>query len=415
MANAQSSQAPESEQPGQAPSTSLWRNRDYLLLWGGQTISSIGGGISQIAFPLLALLITHSPAQAGLLGALRSLCYSVLVLPVGALADRWNRKTVMIVCDSGRALALASILIAAALGHLTLLQLYLVTLIIGPLEVFFDIAEVASLPQVVAKDQLPAAMGNTQATFGATSLFGPPLGGALFAISASLPFLADAVSFAASVGSLLLLRTPFQEQRDPPKRQLLEEIGEGLRWLWGQRLIRTMALLIGVSNFLAAGYTLIVIILAQRQHASDAVIGVIFGVGGVGGVLGATLAGWARNRLGFARIVIGGLWVFTLAWALLLMLPGPVLLAAITGVIWFVAPLINVAYVSYRLSVTPDALQGRVNSVARLIALGATPLGLALTGGLLQYSSPQLTLALAVGGQALVALVASANTAIRRA
>ena len=175
MANAQSSQAPESEQLGQAPSTSLWRNRDYLLLWGGQTISSIGGGISQIAFPLLALLITHSPAQAGLLGALRSLCYSVLVLPVGALADRWNRKTVMIVCDSGRALALASILIAAALGHLTLLQLYLVTLIIGPLEVFFDIAEVASLPQVVAKDQLPAAMGNTQATFGATSLFGPPL------------------------------------------------------------------------------------------------------------------------------------------------------------------------------------------------------------------------------------------------
>ena len=394
---------------------SLWRNRDYLLLWSGQTISSIGGGVSQIAFPLLALLITRSPAQAGLLGALRTLCYAVLVLPAGALVDRWNRKLVMIICDSGRALGLASIPIAAALGHLTLAQLYLVTLIIGPLEVFFDIAEVASLPQVVAKDQLPAAMGNTQATYGATALVGPPLGGALFAISASLPFLADAISFAASVGSLLLLRTPFQEQREAPRRRLLAEIGEGLRWLWGQRLIRTMALLIGASNTLAAGYTLIVIILAQRQRASDAVIGLIFAVGGVGGILGAALAGWARRRLGFSRIVIGALWVFALAWALLLTLPGPLLLCVVMGVIWFTAPLVNVAYVSYRLSVTPDALQGRVNSVARLIALGATPLGLALTGVALQYSGPTLTVAISVGGQLLVALVASASPAIRRA
>jgi len=291
-----------------------------------------------------------------------------------------------------------------------------VTLVIGPQEVFFDIAEVASLPQVVAKEQLPAAMCNTQATYGVTALVGPPLGGALFAVGASLPFLTDAISFAASVGSLLLLRTPFQERRaDAPRRRLFVEIGEGLHWLWRHQLIRTMALLIGASNFLAAGYTLIVIILAQRQHAADAVIGLIFGVGGVGGILGAALAGWARRRLGFSRIVIGALWVFALAWALLLTLPGPLLLCVVTGVIWFVAPLINVAYVSYRLSATPEALQGRVNSVARLIALGATPLGLALTGVALQYCGPLVTLAVSVGGQVVVALVASASAAIRRA
>ena len=130
---------------------SLWRNRDYLLLWGGQTLSNIGSGVSRIAYPLLVLAITGSPAQAGLIGALRSLMYIILILPAGALLDRWNRKQVMIICDTVRAISMASIPVAALLGHLSLVQLYFVAFIEGTFEAFFDIAEVSSVPQVVSQ------------------------------------------------------------------------------------------------------------------------------------------------------------------------------------------------------------------------------------------------------------------------
>src|SRR5437667_6285556 len=101
----------------------LWHNRDYVLLWSGQMISSVGTQVSMLAFPLLVLAITHSPAQAGLIAALRGLPYALFILPAGALIDRWNRKRVMILCDTGRALALGSIPIALLLGHLTIVQL----------------------------------------------------------------------------------------------------------------------------------------------------------------------------------------------------------------------------------------------------------------------------------------------------
>ena len=148
----------------------LWRSPDYLLLWSGQTISSIGSGISQLAFPLLVLAITNSPAQAGFAGALRALPYFIFTLPGGALIDRWDRKRVMILCDAGRAVSVASIPAALMLGHLTILQLYLVSLIEGSLFVFFDLAETASLPRVVSKEQLPAAIVQNQVTFGITTL-----------------------------------------------------------------------------------------------------------------------------------------------------------------------------------------------------------------------------------------------------
>src|SRR5947209_10752876 len=188
---------------------SLWRNRDYMLLWSGQVISSIGTQVSQLAFPLLILALTGSPAQAGFAGALRALPYIIFSLPAGALIDRWDRKRVMIICDIGRALSMASIPVALAFGHLSILQLYLVSLIEGTLFVFFNLAEVACLPRVVEKEQLPAASAQHEVTFGITSLIGPSLGGALYSVARMLPFLADAISYGASVGSLFFIRTKF--------------------------------------------------------------------------------------------------------------------------------------------------------------------------------------------------------------
>jgi MFS family permease len=216
-----------------ARATALWRNRDYLILWSGQTLSSFGTNISGFAFPLLVLFLTGSPAQAGFLGAVRSAPYLVFSLPVGALIDRWDRKRVMILCDSGRALALGSIpVVHAVLGTVPIIQLYLVTLIEGSLFVFFNIAEAACLPRVVTKEQLPAASGQNQASESASVMAGGPLAGVLYYnVSRLMPFLADAVSYVVSVVSLLFIRTEFQGERTAERRKLSAEIAEGLRWL----------------------------------------------------------------------------------------------------------------------------------------------------------------------------------------
>lgn len=401
-----------------AKPASLWRNRDYLLLWGGQTLSNIGSGVSRIAYPLLVLAITGSPAQAGLIGALRALMYIVLILPAGALLDRWNRKQVMIICDTARAIGMASIPVAALVGHLTLVQLYIVAFIEGMFEAFFDIAEVSSVPQVVSQEQLPAAMSRVQVTAGLTTLLGPSLGGILFAIRSLLPFLADAISYVISVVSLSFIRVPFQRQRNATnttKHNLHREIGEGLRWLWNQPLLRSMAFITSGNIFFGAGQTLIIIVIAQQQHASDATIGFIFGIAGIGTILGAIAAEAISRRFSFAQIIISVLWLFVVFWLPFAALPSPLILGLLTAALFFIGPFYAVTYVSYRLAITPEELQSRVNSVARLIALGLSPAGQALSGILLQYSGPQTTVLLLTAGQVILPLAAMVNRPIREA
>lgn len=321
----------------------------------------------------------------------------------------------MLICDTVRAISLASIPIAALSGHLTLVQLYMIAFIEGIFEAFFDIAEISSVPQVVSKEQLPAAMSRTQVTAGLTSLLGPALGGTLFAIRSLLPFLTDALSYGVSVLSLLLIRVPFQEQREAVQRNLRREIGAGLNWLWHQPVLRSMAFITAGNIFFGAGQTLIIIVIAQKHSASSATIGLIFSIAGIGGILGAVAAESILRRFSFGQIITGVLWLYVICWFPLVALPSPLLLGLLTGAAFFIGPFYNITYVSYRLSITPDALQSRVHSVARLIALGASPIGQALTGILLQYYGPQITVLLATIGQIILALIVMANRDIRHA
>src|SRR5215469_1398135 len=187
-------------------SVPLWRNRDYILLWGGQMISAVGSRVSMLAFPLLVLALTHSPAQAGLIAALRGLPYALLILPAGALIDRWNRKRVMILCDIGRAIALGSIPLALVFGRLTIAQIYVVSLVEGTLFTFFSLAHIACLPHVVSKEQLPTAVAQESIIDSVTELIGPSIGGVLYGIGRVVPFLTDALSYGASVVSLLCIK-----------------------------------------------------------------------------------------------------------------------------------------------------------------------------------------------------------------
>jgi len=393
----------------------LWRNLDYMLLWSGQMISSTGTQISYLAFPLLILALTRSPAQAGFAGALRALPYLIFSLPAGALVDRWDRKRVMIICDTGRALSLASIPIALAIGHLTIIQLYLVSAIEGTLFVFFNIAEVACLPNVVTKEQLPAATAQNQASDGVTALVGPSLGGALYGAGQFLPFLSDAISYAVSVFSLFFIKTKFQKERVAASRKLWVEIREGLAWLWHHPLIRFMAILTGGNNLISSGYALIIIVLAQNLHASPFTIGVIFASGGIGAIFGAIIATSIQKRVSFAQGVIGTSWLFALSMPFYAIAPNPIVLGILTAFFFISGPVYNVVQFSYRLALIPDELQGRVNSVFRLIAFGSQPLGLALTGLLIQYVGVIPTVLIGAAGMTLLAIAATLNRHVRNA
>ena len=396
-------------------SVPLWLNRDYILLWSGQMISAIGSRVSMLAFPLFVLALTHSPVQAGLIGAPRGLPYALFMLPAGALIDRWNRKRVMILCDIGRAIALGSIPLALILGRLTMAQIYVVSLVEGTLFTFFSLAHIACLPHVVSKEQLPTAVAQESIIDSVTELIGPSIGGVLYGIGRAVPFLTDAISYGASVVSLLCIKAKFQEERDPAPLHLWADIKEGLVWLWKQPLLRFLALLTGGMIAPVIGYSLILIVIAQSQHASAFTIGVIFACGGLGGILGAFLVTPLQKRFSFGQIMVGSTWIWALTWLLFAVAPNPLILGMVTAVSFIIVPIFMSVQFGYRLALIPDHLQGRVNSVFRLIAFGSEPLGLAVTGILLQAFGPIATVLVLFVPQFLLSIAATLNKGLRNA
>lgn len=385
MSTSQDNLTDEQQSLASGKPRSLWRNRDYMLLWSGQALSDIGGAVSELAFPLLVLAVTHSPAQAGFAAALRALPATLFSLFAGVLVDRWNRKWVMLVCDSGRALSLASIPIAYALGHLTIAQLYITAFLEGSLLILFDLAKTAAVSQVATRAQLSTAMAQDEFVEGTTALFGPSLSGALYTLGAMFPFITDAISYLISIVTLLFIRTPFQQERKSGRRNVLAEIREGISWVWHQPFILTMTLLMGAGAFVYSGYALVIIILAQQKHASAVVIGLIFAVGGIGSILGSLLAPRLEHRLTVGQSILLCRWYFVLSWPLLALAPFPPVLGAIEFGTGFVDPIEDVPYFSHRLKLIPDELRGRVLSACRLFPGTMRPLGLALTGILIQH------------------------------
>lgn len=394
----------------------LWRNRDFMLLWSGQVVSTVGSAASATVFPLLVLALTDSPAAAGLAGALYSLPYLLFSVPVGALIDRWDRKRVMVLCDIGRAIVLGSIAVAMAFNVLTIWQLYITQFLEGTLFVFFNIAQVAALPRVVAKAQLPQASAQNEAAFGLAGIIGPSVGAFLYqSVSRAIPFIADSVTYAASVASLFFIRTEFQAQRSPAVRKLRSEIMEGLGWLWRQPLIRYMAFLTGGINLVFGANGLILIVLAKRLGASDAIVGILFSVGAVGGIIGSLAGGWIQKRFSFGQAIIGVIWLIIVSFALYAAAPNVVTLGFVAALLALTIPIYNVVQFSYRLALIPDELQGRVNSVFRLIAFGFLPLGAGLSGALLERLGPLPTVISFSAWLLWLGLLTTFNTHVRSA
>jgi len=412
--------------PAPAP-PSLWRNRDFLLLWGGQAVSRLGSRVSDLALPLLVLALTRSPAQAGLVAATQSLPYLLLGLPAGALVDRWDRKRVMILCDIARCLAYGSIPLAYLLGWLGMPQLYAVALAAGMALVFFDAAELASLPRVVPTNQLTRAAGLNATAESAAYLLGPGLAGVLIGLAratvagAVVAYLVDSLSYLASVLSLGLMRVPFVADRTETPRASLSlrglggEIAQGVRFLWAHPRLRAISLLSMSVNLLDGPLALAVIVLARDDlHATPPTIGLIFSLAAVGELLGSLVAPWIGARVRTGHVVIGAVALWALAMPIEALAASPLVLIAGAALADMAIPIYNVAQVSYRLSMIPDALQGRVNSAYRLPSYGSELLGTAAGGLLIGLLGPRPVLWIIAAGLVLTTLAASL-TSLRRA
>ena len=398
----------------------LWRQREFRLLWTAQVVSTLGSHAVGIVVPLLILALTNSPAQVGLAGALGVIPYLLLVLPVGALIDRWDRRRVMISANLAAAAVALSVPLALWLDALTIGHLYGVALAHGTCGVFFNIAETASLPRVVARPQLPQAVAQNQVGFATAAIAGPALGTWLYqAFGRALPFVVDAASYGASAWALWRMRSDFSPQPNSAALNLRREVMVGLRWVWGQRLVRDLAFLTGCSNFVHAALPLLLILMAQAQGATDSQIGLIFSAAGVGGVLGGLAGPPVQRRFHFGHILFGTLLIEAVVVAVVWLAHGqglrsPLALGLAFGLVMFVAPIYNVVQFSHRLAMIPDGLQGRVNSAYRLVAHALQPVGAALCGLLVEHWGLLPALALFVAVFFAVAAAARLDPAIWR-
>jgi MFS family permease len=392
-----------------------YRNRDFFLLWSGETVSTLGSQISFVAYPLLVLALTHSAADAGVVGFANRLPWLVLALPAGTLADRWSRKRVMLVSDGVRALALASIAVGLLIGHLSFLQIVFVAFVEGTSFVFFGVCVRGAVRQIVAVERVPEAVARLEAKdFGAV-VAGPAVGGVLYDLGRMWPFVADALSYVASVVTLLLIRKPFEEPRTKAEHLRLRDVGAGLGWLWGQSFLRTCQLLVAGSNLVWSSLYLTVVVIAKREGASGSSVGLIFTIAGVGGLVGALVAPKLLRRVSLRWAVLGSHWVSALLLPLILVARGPVAIGIILASMLWVAPVWNAGVVGYRTAVTPDRLQGRVQGAASLIAQGASSAGPLLAGfALAGFGSTATIVAFAVCSW-LLAVTATLSRSVRHA
>ncbi len=396
--------APPPGEPASPPSRSLWRHRDFMLLWGGQTVSEMGSAVTLLALPLTAVVVLRaSTFQVGLLTSASTLAFALIALPAGAIVDRRAKRRLMISCDAARMLIIGSVPLAAAFGVLTMGQLYAVAITAGVGTVFFDVSYQSYLPVLVGTQDLVDGNGKLGSTQSFAQVAGPGLGGALVGlVGAARAMGADAISYAVSVASLLAIRGREEPPPPAPRQTLRAEVLEGLKFVFKDRILRNIAACTGTANlFGAMAAALEIIFLVRVLHVRPADTGLLIAVGSLGGIAGGVLSGRLSRRIGSARVIWFSMLVLGLPQLIVpLAEPGwrvalfPVGFAAFS----FSAVVYNVAQVSYRQAICPPRLLGRMNAAVRWVVWGTLPLGGVLGGAFGTLLGVRATLWIAFGG-----------------
>ena len=379
---------------------SLWRHGDFRKLWTAATVSVLGSQVTLIAVPYIALTMLHASVfQVSLLAAVEMLPFLLITLPAGAWLDRVRRRPVLVAADFGRAVVLLSIPVAYVVGAMSIGQLFVVAFVTGTCTALFDVADQSFLPVLLDREDLVDGNARLQVSYSVAQIGGPTLAGNLIQIvAAPLAIIADALSFFISGG----LITAIRKREDKPERaldvggrptSLRTEISSGLRYVLGNRYLRPIAGCTGTSNlFGAALFAVFPVLIWRELNLPPAFYGTVTGLASFGFLAGAALSSRLSRRLGLGPTIIVSATLSSPAFLLLTLTPARLEWAAVTlfagwFVLGFTQVIYNVAQVSLRQSITPLAMQSRMNATMRFIVWGTIPIG-SLMGGLLATLLP---------------------------
>jgi len=369
----------------------LWRSPDFLKLWVGETISLFGSQMTMLAIPLVATLTLNvTPIQMGWLGTLQFIPWLLVGLLAGAWVDRLRRRPIMIIADLGRAILLGFIPFAALMGFLQIEHLYAVGFLVGILNVFFEVAYAAFLPSLVPREQLVEGNSKLQTSASIAEISGPGLAGWLIqVVTAPIAMIVDALSYLVSALFLSWIGVPepIPDSLDE-RKPILHEIKDGLQILLKHPILRAFALTSTVSNFFVDVHLALYILYATRELGIQPVIlGAMYTVASVGGLVGSLLAGRIVRWFGIGRVLIGMQIIVGIS-TLIIPLIGrqfvvAVSLIAFAQALWGMAAVIFVVNASsIRQAIVPNDLQGRVMASLRFLTWGISPFGFLLGGAL---------------------------------
>jgi MFS family permease len=372
------------------PTGGLWRHPDFLKLWSAETVSQFGTQFTQLALPLAAIDVLHASAfEVAALVTVEFLPFLLVSLPAGVWVDRLRRRPILVIGDISRAVLLGSIPLAYAFGHLTIWHLYVVAFLVGIATVFFDVAYQSYLPSLVERSQLVDGNAKLEISRAGAQLGGPGVAGLVVAaLKAPAAIAVDAVSYLGSALFIFGIRkheaAPVRDHASPRMR---DELREGLRYVFRHAFLKNIAACTALFNFFGTLGNAVLLVFARRElHLSPALIGLAFTVSNVGALAAAFNANRISSRVGVGRTIIlssiiGGPMFLVIPFvpegtaALAFLIPAFVVAGAM-NVIY------NVTQVSLRQAITPERIQGRMNSVMRFIVWGTIPLG-SLLGGVL--------------------------------
>jgi MFS family permease len=361
-------------------------NREYGKLWTASTISNLGDGVTLVAGPLLAASLTRDPALVAGLTFAQQLPWLLFSLVSGALVDRLDRRRVMAMVDFFRAGIIGILGLMVLNGWVSMPLMYAVFFLLGTAETLFANASLAILPSVVSKDYLEKANGRLfAAELVANDFAGRSLGGVLFAVAASIPFLIDAGTFAASAALILALQGRFRVPRPEgiAEKTLVGEISDGLVWLLRHRLLFALAIMLGAGNLtFSATYSILVLFADEVLNLSSVGYGLLMTTGGIGGVLGSLFAERIGYLFGTGRTLFLTMLLQGPVFAAIALSGNPFVVGAMIALLGVAAFIWNVLTFALRQVLVPDELLGRVTSCYRLLGVGSGAFG-ALIGGLL--------------------------------
>lgn len=394
--------------------TSLWRNRDFNLLWVSQSLSDLGTAMSNLAMPLLVLWLTGSAAQAGLVGTVGLLTTLACRLPAGVVADRFSRRALLVGCDLVRLVGYLALGGAVLADVATLPMILAVTVVGAAANAVFSTAEHAAVRNLVPAAQLSTAVARNEARSYGTQLAGPPLGGLLYGLGRSLPFLGNAATYLLSLLTVLLIRRPMQQ---PRTRETAQSGGaaaaEGIRFVLANPFLRALLVIAAPLNMAFTGMIFAIIVSLQRSGTPSVLVGLASTIFGLGGFLGALAAPVVQRWLRLPALVIVLCWATTVLMACSALVPTSVLAAVPLGAAVLLAPTANAVLFGYQAAITPDRLQGRVVSVIFLAATSAAALAPGLAGLLLARFPAAVTMLVFATLVAVSAVTATVSSGIR--